>query len=322
MLEDMARRRPWLTPCEQVAQLKDKGVTFSLWSESDAVDYLREHNNYFRVRSYRSNFPKCVGGKNDGKYAGLDFGMLVDIAIIDMKLRNIFLDLTIDIEHYSKIRLLDALEREGEDGYEVVKAFLEKNGSTKDASNPIVNEIKRGLSAPYTRGIIEYHPDNDYAVWELFELISFGCFTHFYEFCATRLKSKKLKDDYYLLQPVRCLRNACAHNSCILNDMRAGSATYRTQYAVERALAQIGIQKDARQSKLGNERMQHIATTLYMHQAVSALTVRAHRASELQGLANRTLKHADWYRPNSVVSSGFVFLRALINGWYGEENIV
>ena len=109
MLEDMARRRPWLTPCEQVAQLKDKGVTFSLWSESDAVDYLREHNNYFRVRSYRSNFPKCVGGKNDGKYAGLDFGMLVDIAIIDMKLRNIFLDLTIDIEHYSKIRLLDAL---------------------------------------------------------------------------------------------------------------------------------------------------------------------------------------------------------------------
>ena len=67
MLEDMARRRPWLTPCEQVAQLKDKGVTFNLWSESDAVDYLRKHNNYFRVRSYRSNFPKCVGGKNDGK---------------------------------------------------------------------------------------------------------------------------------------------------------------------------------------------------------------------------------------------------------------
>ncbi len=322
MLEDMARRRPWLTPHEQVNQLKSKGVTFDFWSEADAESYLQLHNNFFRVRSYRSNFPKCVGGKNDGKYAGLDFGMLVDISVIDMELRNIFLGLTIDIEHYSKMRLLNALEQNGEDGYAIVRDFIEANGSIEAGSNPIIKEIDRGLYAPYTKGIITHHPDRDYAVWEFFELVSFGCFAQFYEFCAKRLENKRLKDDFYLLQPIRRLRNACAHNSCILNDMKAGSATHHTRHAVECAVAEIGIQKSARQTKLSNERMQHIATTLYVHQEVSAPTVRAHKAIELRNLASRTLKHSDWYRPDGVVSSGFVFLRALIYGWYTEGKAV
>ena len=42
---------------EQIENLKGKGITFNLgFSEDEAKEYLRSHNNFFRVRSYRENF--------------------------------------------------------------------------------------------------------------------------------------------------------------------------------------------------------------------------------------------------------------------------
>lgn len=71
-------RKPWLTPSQQIAHLKLEGVGFRICSESAAEDYLRRNNNYFRLKSYRANFARVQGGPNDGRYIGLDFGMLVE----------------------------------------------------------------------------------------------------------------------------------------------------------------------------------------------------------------------------------------------------
>lgn len=48
--------RPWLTPAEQVAHLKLKGVRFELMSEAKATDYLIRDSNYFRLRAYRTEY--------------------------------------------------------------------------------------------------------------------------------------------------------------------------------------------------------------------------------------------------------------------------
>ncbi len=60
-------RKPWLTPAEQVAHLKSKGVRFDLISESDAVRYLTDNSNYFRLRSYRTGFAKVAEGRRAGE---------------------------------------------------------------------------------------------------------------------------------------------------------------------------------------------------------------------------------------------------------------
>lgn len=119
-------RKPWLTPSQQIAHLKSEGVGFRICSESAAEDYLRRNNNYFRLKSYRANFARVQGGPNDGRYIGLDFGMLVDLSIIDMRLRNEMLSLTLDVEHFAKVRLLSRMEERREDGYEVVRDFLQE----------------------------------------------------------------------------------------------------------------------------------------------------------------------------------------------------
>lgn len=101
--------------------------------------------------------------------------------------------------------------------------------------------------------------------------------------------------------------------------MKAGSALYEPRWAVLRALSKIGIGKNARKTKLSNERMQHFATTLYLHQKMVPDTVRNHRAHELFDLASRMERNSCWYQADGVVASGFAFIEAMIFGWYGEE---
>ena len=112
---DGNHRKESMSPKEQVAHLKEKGVKFNLLSESDAERYLRDNNNYFRLLSYRANFAKVDAGPRKGQYANLDFGMLVDLSIIDMLLRREMLTLTLDVEHFARMKLLREIEEHGED---------------------------------------------------------------------------------------------------------------------------------------------------------------------------------------------------------------
>ena len=88
------KKKPWLTPQEQVEHLRNQGVRFDLMSENDATSYLAKNNNFFRLRSYRQGFAKVEEGKRKGQFANLDFKMLVDLSIIDMLLRYEMLRLT------------------------------------------------------------------------------------------------------------------------------------------------------------------------------------------------------------------------------------
>lgn len=103
-----ANRKPWLTASEQIDHLKSRGVHFSLMSEDDARAYLEKNSNYFRLRAYRLGFPKVEEGARKGEYANLDFKMLVDLSIVDMLLRYEMLPLTLDVEHFAKVKLFKA----------------------------------------------------------------------------------------------------------------------------------------------------------------------------------------------------------------------
>ena len=72
--------KPMLTPSELIKHLESKGVKFELINKEDAQKYLEENNNYFKLVSYRKNFPKYENGENIGKYIDLDFKMLMDLS--------------------------------------------------------------------------------------------------------------------------------------------------------------------------------------------------------------------------------------------------
>ena len=120
MAEDMRARKPMLAAEQLVEHLKSRGVTFELCSETDAVAYLSDANNYLRVAAYRKLYFRQVDGGNPGAYVNLDFEDLVELSAIDRRLREALLSATIDVEHFAKMRLLRMCGEHGEDGYALI----------------------------------------------------------------------------------------------------------------------------------------------------------------------------------------------------------
>ena len=92
----MTIKKPKLSLDEQIEHLKDKGILFNIMDESDAKKYLEQNNNYFKLTAYRKNYNKHPDGKNKGKYINLEFAYLVDMAIIDMRLRYQIVHMALD----------------------------------------------------------------------------------------------------------------------------------------------------------------------------------------------------------------------------------
>ena len=246
--------------------------------------------------------------------------MLVDLSIIDMLLRYEMLPLTLDVEHFSKVELLQAIEVHGEDGYSIVSDFLsgyDQLAADGSVYNRVKRDIDAGKTSPYASGILHKYPDYDFPAWAFVEVISFGAFCHFYKFCAARFNDAGMKDRFYLLQSVRGLRNACAHNNCIINDMKAGEPRHQLNYEVSKALGAInGIGRDQRKSKASNDRFQQIVTTLYLHSRIASEGVARHRAASLGEFVQRMNRNLDYYNGNTEVLSGFGFLTKVIEAWF------
>ena len=111
-----------LTVPEIIEYCKNElGITFNLMDEEKAKEFLKKNNFFFRLKQYCST---CTEQTKSGKYIGLDFGHLVELSTIDMFLRKLLLKMTIDLEHYLKVKLVNECQNNpADDGYEVVEKF-------------------------------------------------------------------------------------------------------------------------------------------------------------------------------------------------------
>ncbi len=319
-------RKPFLSIDDQVTHLKGKGVTFNLVTEEEAKDYLQNNNNLFKLSSYRKNYEKYIDGPNEGKYIHLDFGHLKDLAIIDMKLRYAIVQLALDIEHYAKLELLRNAENHSEDGYEICEDFIKSLDDNQYAI--LKTELSRCSSSEYCKALtLNYSlklpdeksdPIDNLPIWVFLEVIPFGRLVSFFGFCADRYSDKRLKNMFYMLRACKDIRNACAHSSCILNDLHPSTKKHETSYDISKSLSNIKkISKNARQKKMSNIRIQQIVTLLYTHKTiVTSIGVHEKAVDILSTLSNRINKNEDYYISNSMVSSSFHFINTVIDNWF------
>lgn len=82
--------------------------------------------------------------------------MLTDLSIIDMLLRAELLPMTLDIEHFSKIKLVGVLEEHDEDGYSIIEDYFAACDSEKSKvrSNSVKREIERGKGSICTAALV------------------------------------------------------------------------------------------------------------------------------------------------------------------------
>ena len=302
----------------QINHLCNKGVKFNIASEELAMSYLSKNNNFFRLRAYRKNYPKHPGGENAGKYINLDFEFLKDLATIDMRLRYILIHMALDVEHFAKVKLLSIISASQEDGYSIVADFI--GSLSKEHEESLKKEIDRNAVSPYCGDIILKYQTDGFPVWAFLEIIPFGRFVSFYKYCADRFNILDMTDDFFLMQSVKDIRNACAHNNCILNDLKPHTTAYRTNYGVMVELGKTEISKGVRTRKMSNIRIQQIVTLLHSHRKLVASTgVHYKQANELHSLLTRMFRHIDYYKDNGVILSAFHFIKNVVDNWFPLE---
>lgn len=311
---------------EQIEHLKKKGIQFQRMSEEDALLYLKHNSYLFKVRAYRKNYPKDVTGC---QYLHLDFASLVDLAVIDMQLRSLLIKLALNIEHFAKVRLLHRITSDpAEDGYSIVADCL---ASLDDSTFKIVSgELKRNARSPYCSAV--YHKyKGHFPVWVFVEIIPFGSFLSFYKFCANRFAQRtatgsdkaqykadrNMLNDFYLMLPVKRIRNAAAHNNCILNDLYVKGSKKDVSYELTRALRNdLGVGSGSIQKKISNIRISQILTCLYMHKKiVSSPDVSRFISKNLHRFCERLFLR-DNYNDNNLIRSTFKLFITAIDKWY------
>lgn len=246
-----------LTVFQQVEHMKSQGIQFKIMSEQDALSYLENNNNYFKLRAYRKNYEK----NGAGQYIGLDFAYLKSIAIIDMRIRYCFMEMCLDIEHMARIRLIKAIvDCPDEDGYSVVADF--ESAYPDDYRNI----IERASKSIYCADLQEKYKSR-MPIWALVEMMQYSNLCKFYRFVADRLGNMQMVNDFYMFQEIRQLRNACAHSNCVINDLKSSRpAKYVPDKTMMRELGKIDeISKDTRQRKLSNDRIRQMTTLLYLY---------------------------------------------------------
>jgi len=228
--------KPKLLSVQLISKMADeKGITFNYITPQKAEEYFRSRDNYLRTAAYRKNYQKNISGKNKDKYINQDFSYLQELSILDMHLRNLISKMCFDIEHAMKVRLLQDVENDSShNGYDLVDEFLNLNAYS-------VNQLEIKSKSPFTGDLIcKYFEiqklrnastgklENkivafDCPVWVLVELLSFGEFIRFYQFCYDKLSKKCISIS--IINLVKSLRNGCAHNNCLISDLEHGSSS-------------------------------------------------------------------------------------------------
>ena len=130
-----------------------------------------------------------------------------------MYLRRLIVGLCLDIEHVLKTHLLkDITNNNAEDGYLIIRKYVESDysvlsGLYKNIDNSATSELIR-----------KFHEDEDnIPVWSFIETLSFGRFIEVYDLYYSTYGEHSYSS---YLGSVKFLRNAAAHNSCLLNSLR------------------------------------------------------------------------------------------------------
>lgn len=364
MSNDMSKRTGAWSAAQQVAYLRNaKGLSFDIMGEDEAESFLGNRNYFFKVKAFGKNYEKYYSeGNLKGRYINLDFAHLVELSRLDKHLRSLVLDLTLDIEHYIKVRINASAMRCGSDPYLLAKRFLERSSAsivseqarivdaegarktfasictilsvapidpeeTAIRANEAVREllsvtqgrnpdyIKEGFLAmggsPYSKDLVAKYADDDIPYWCLMELMSFGSVIKMYRTCFAKKgliddggEQEMYKNIKNLLRCSQVLRNAAAHNDCLLNGLsqhsRDGAKT-----AVKKKLVEHYGFVEADLADVATVRVaMDVAAVLMCYDAVVPDGQTRLAAAEVLFLAKaRFAEHRDWFSKNYHVVS-------------------
>jgi abortive infection bacteriophage resistance protein len=305
-------RKIKLTIDEQIEHMQNNnGIKFNIMNEQESKVYLKDNTYYFKIKSYAKNYEKYITGKNIDRYINLEFAYLVELSKIDMYFRRIVLKMTLDIEHFLKTQMLrDFQYNPDEDGYSIVRDFLNQYPYIiKNIDNKSINSASSDLANKYK---------DNFAIWNIVELLSFNEFTKLYQMYYMKYKIKESLEEY--LWSVRLLRNAAAHNSCLLNSLRTPyNYGVKPNEKIIHELSKIeSLGRKARNNRMKNPVMHDFIVTVYVfNNIITSKKIRSITMQELKDLIdNRMTRNSAYFKANQILTSHYDFVKKVVDYFY------
>ena len=307
-----------LTVEEQIQDMIDKNIQFELCSVEDAKKFLKYNNYYFKLKSYARNYNINVQTK---KYYNLDFAYLVELSKLDMYIRKIILELCLDVEHYLKVRLMNDLSNNSEeDGYNIVKIFLEfhPNAEADIQSKADKYSFCSDLAEKHLN---QYKEPTELALWNIVELLSFGNFMELYELYYQTYPSFNYSD---YLKSIKFIRNAAAHNNCILSTLRKPHSVKK--FSKTKKLANIlgkipeFKELDNRDGMMKNPVIHDFVTLLFVYNDVMKVSATKNiRNKKMEEICHqfcsedgRIRKNKSYFEKNPYIKDVYLFICSII----------
>lgn len=308
---------------EQLKNLEDKNVQFNIMSKEEAREYLQNNTYYFKLKSYEKSFEYNVS-KN--QYINLEFAYLVELSKLDMYLRELIIRISLHTEHFLKVKLIDDLTKnEKEDGYHVVRELFSKYPFVVDHIN------QKKYNSACADLIHKY--ENNWAAWNLIEVLSFGDFIKLYELYYLLYPEQVNEVASDLIWPLKFIRNASAHNNCLLNTLRKPyvythlyDKKRRTIIVNKRLVSLLSsvptITKNNRKKKITNPVIHDFMASLFLFDEICTSQVFKMKIfTEVKEFVDgRLIENKEFFNFDNIFTTIYDFIRNVVDYLY-EKNV-
>lgn len=273
-----------------IDELKNENIKFKEISEKEALNYLKQNNNYYNICLYKNLFEKYyINGEYINKYIDLDFAYLKDLAIIDFELRLLLYNMISDVEHYLKFRLVKILN----ENRNVIEKYLDKNNRNKYVGNKKIND--------------------KLSVNDFLNFLSFGKIVEFYEFTIKQYKIREDKKYIFLLKEIVVLRNNVYHNRKILINLNEYSDNYIINPTILDYLKKCNIDKNMK-NIISNSSIRQFTCLLYIFNSfVTSKEIKNHVNELLNDfMFDRVNRNKNYYKNNKLLKMIYKFFKKII----------
>lgn len=284
-----------------VEKLKNKGITFNLCSEEDAIKFLNQHNYYVKLTAYKTNFPK-----HNNKYVGLDFMALKDLSTIDMYLKQWILSASLSVEHSLKVNLLKDITEKNIGEFDVVSNYLNKYPK-------ILDEIEFRRETSYVKNLLAKYAHPNYPIWVYLEVIPFGEFVNFYKYYCNEYSCGEFSSD--LLYNVRNIRNASAHNNCVIHDLMNKNGYYKNELVTILDSLLPNTRRRTIQDRLKNNSVQDfISLLIAVDIVIKSNELKSHYLKSIKNLFDgRMIRDAYLYKSSPALNQMYDFCKQVVD---------
>lgn len=293
--------KPKLTIEQQIDHMEKCGINFNIINKETALQYITNNTYYFKIKAFAKNYDK----NSKGQYVNLDFAYLKELSVIDMHLRKLILSICLQIEHYLKVDINRHFSSiKNEDGYSIVRDFQNSDFYINTGG------YKSKAKSHYNEDLINKY-ENNYAIWNFMEVITFGELIELYKFYYQKYDLKKAKI-YNYLYCVKHLRNASAHSNCLLNNIRKTIVPNKS--LVSFLKNKTNISKSIIDNKSNKIVVNDFVALLYcFFEVVSSDNVKQKVKLELKEFVCRIRRNIVYFKLNDEMLSMINFFEAIIN---------